>query len=84
MISDYWFFVHSITMKMYQGQQRPTPTEADRLNTTAVGSQELSGYSENNDRFVAQPDDYKRFTTHYLTRYAIVWLWLDLKPIIWL
>lgn len=59
-------------MKMYQGQQRPTPTEADRLNTTAVGSQELSGYSENNDRFVAQPDDYKRFTTHYLTRYIIV------------
>eukprot|EP00105_Crassostrea_gigas_P022711 XP_011442325.1 PREDICTED: protein phosphatase 1 regulatory subunit 32 isoform X1 [Crassostrea gigas] len=60
----------SITMKMYQGQQRPTPTEADRLNTTAVGSQELSGYSENNDRFVAQPDDYKRFTTHYLTRFG--------------
>lgn len=59
-------------MKMYQGQQRPTPTEADRLNTTAVGSQELSGYSENNDRFVTQPDDYKRFTTHYLTRYIIV------------
>ena len=59
-------------MKMYQGQQRPTPTEADRLNTTGVGSKELSGYSENNDRFVAQPDDYKRFTTHYLTRSATI------------
>lgn len=67
-------------MKMYQGQQRPSPTEADRLNSTAVGYKELSGYSENNDRFVAQDDDYKRFTTHYKTRSVLSLLMGKVRP----
>ncbi|XP_045197133.2 protein phosphatase 1 regulatory subunit 32-like isoform X1 [Mercenaria mercenaria] len=59
----------SIIMDTYKGQQRPTETECDRLGRTASGSQELSGYSENNDRFVATDDNPKRFVTHYMTRF---------------
>ncbi|XP_060065144.1 protein phosphatase 1 regulatory subunit 32-like [Ylistrum balloti] len=60
----------SITMKTFQGKQRPDNTEADRLDNTSTGKQELSGYSENNDRFVATADEPRRFITHYLTRFG--------------
>lgn len=60
----------SITKDIFKGQQRPSQNEADRLERTGVGKQELSGYSENNDRFVAVNDDYRRFTTHYMTRFG--------------
>ena len=63
-----FLFVYSITKDIFRGQQRPSKNEADRLERTDAGKQELSGYSENNDRFVAVNDDYKRFTTHYMTR----------------
>jgi hypothetical protein len=63
-----FLFVCSITKDIFRGQQRPSKNEADRLERTDAGRQELSGYSENNDRFVAVNDDYKRFTTHYMTR----------------
>lgn len=59
-------------MDNFKGKQRPDMSEADRLNTTGVGKQELSGYSENNDRFVATSDNPVRFTTHYMTRYEII------------
>ncbi|KAK3096952.1 hypothetical protein FSP39_005069 [Pinctada imbricata] len=60
----------SVTGKTFLGQQRPSQTESDRLGHTGVGTQELSGYSENNDRFVAVSDDVRRFTTHYMTRFG--------------
>ncbi|CAG2189017.1 PPP1R32 [Mytilus edulis] len=60
----------SLTKDIFKGQQRPSQNEADRLERTGVGKQELSGYSENNDRFVAVNDDYRRFTTHYMTRFG--------------
>ncbi|XP_052807278.1 protein phosphatase 1 regulatory subunit 32-like isoform X2 [Mya arenaria] len=59
----------SITMDTYKGQQRPSQTECDRLGRTASGNKELSGYSENNDRFVAVDDNPNRFITHYMTRF---------------
>lgn len=73
--TDYLNMVHpnnysSITKDVFRGQQRPSQNEADRLERTGVGKQELSGYSENNDRFVAVNDDYRRFTTHYMTRFG--------------
>ncbi|XP_052242813.1 protein phosphatase 1 regulatory subunit 32-like isoform X2 [Dreissena polymorpha] len=60
----------SITMDTYKGEQRPYQTECDRLGRTATGTQELSGYSENNDRFVAVDDNPARFVTHYMTRFT--------------
>lgn len=73
--ADYLNMTHpnnhsSITKDIFRGQQRPSKNEADRLERTDAGRQELSGYSENNDRFVAVNDDYKRFTTHYMTRFG--------------
>ena len=59
-----------IVMDTYKGQQRPSLTESDRLARTSAGKQELSGYSENNDRFVATADNPVRFITHYSTRYV--------------
>lgn len=59
----------SIVMDTYKGQQRPTETECDRLGRTGTGYKELSGYSENNDRFVATDDNPGRFITHYMTRF---------------
>ena len=58
----------SIIMDTYKGQQRPSKNECDRLGRTGTGFQELSGYSENNDRFVATDDNPARFITHYMTR----------------
>lgn len=55
-------------MDLYKGQQQPSLTEPDRLGRTGVGNKELSGYSENNDRFVGTDDNLQRFTTHYDTR----------------
>lgn len=54
--------------KTFLGKQRPDQNESDRLGHTSQGFQELSGYSENNDRFVGQADNPRRFITHYLTR----------------
>ncbi|XP_076444876.1 stabilizer of axonemal microtubules 4-like [Babylonia areolata] len=53
----------------YLGQQRPDLSHPDRLNRTKMGTQELSGYCENNDRFVKVADDQRRFITHYMTRF---------------
>lgn len=59
----------TIVMDTFKGQQRPTVTECDRLGRTATGLQELSGFSGNNDRFVATDDDPRRFITHHMTRF---------------
>lgn len=59
-------------MDTYKGQQRPSNTECDLLGRTATGTQQLSGYSENNDRFVATDDNPGRFVTHYMTRYELL------------
>ena len=56
-------------MDIYKGQQQPSMTETDKLGRTGVGNKELSGYSENNDRFVGVDDNLTRFITHYDTRY---------------
>ena len=61
-------FIDSIMAKTFLGKQRPDQNESDRLGHTSQGFQELSGYSENNDRFVGQADNPRRFITHYLTR----------------
>ena len=55
-------------MDLYKGQQQPSLTEPDRLGRTGVGNKELSGYSENNDRFIGTDDNLQRFITHYDTR----------------
>ena len=55
-------------MDIYKGQQQPSMTETDKLGRTGVGNKELSGYSENNDRFVGVDDNLTRFITHYDTR----------------
>ncbi|KAL5010449.1 hypothetical protein ScPMuIL_012754 [Solemya velum] len=62
----------SIMMDTFKGTQRPFASESDRLARTHVGSQELSGYSENNDRFVGTSDNPRRFITHYDTRFQDV------------
>ncbi len=54
----------------YLGKQRPTPSEADRLGATGVGTKEPSGYVENHDRFIQTDDNPARFVTHYSTKYA--------------
>ncbi|KAI8487067.1 PREDICTED: protein phosphatase 1 regulatory subunit 32-like [Branchiostoma belcheri] len=62
----------SLTKNWFKGAQRETPSETDRLGRTAVGWQELSGYSANNDRYVHQPEtleDLQRFVTHYKIRF---------------
>lgn len=53
----------------FQGQQQPGLSHSDKLNRTKMGHQELSGFCENNDRFVKQRDDPRRFITHYMTRF---------------
>lgn len=53
----------------YLGKQRPDLSHPDKLHRTMLGHQELSGYCENNDRFVKQLDDPRRFITHYMTRF---------------
>ncbi|KAL3884068.1 hypothetical protein ACJMK2_030290 [Sinanodonta woodiana] len=60
----------SINMDTFLGKQQPDRSESDRLDRTSVGNKELSGYSENNDRFVATADDPRRFITHYMTRFT--------------
>ncbi|XP_013385451.1 protein phosphatase 1 regulatory subunit 32 [Lingula anatina] len=59
----------SLAKDTFLGQQRPDKTEADRLETTGVGFKELTGFSENNDRFVQTSDNPRRFITHYATRF---------------
>lgn len=59
----------TITMDTFKGQQQPSLSEPDRLGRTYVGNKQLSGYSENNDRFVAVDDNPSRFITHYMTRF---------------
>ncbi len=54
----------------YLGKQRPTPSEADRLGATGVGTKEPSGYVENHDRFIQTDDNPARFVTHYSTKYV--------------
>lgn len=59
----------STNRDQYMGQQRPSSTHPDRLNTTKVGWQELTGFCENNDRFVKVADNPRRFNTHYMTKF---------------
>lgn len=59
----------STNRDQYQGQQWPSTTHPNLLNSTKIGWQEPSGYSENNDRFVKVGDDPRRFITHYMTRF---------------
>ena len=58
----------STQKNQFLGQQRPDLSHPDKLNRTKMGWQELSGYSENTDRFVKVADDSRRFITHYMTR----------------
>ncbi|XP_070191414.1 stabilizer of axonemal microtubules 4-like isoform X2 [Littorina saxatilis] len=61
---------HSSTHKdQFLGTQSRPLSHPDKLNRTKMGWQELSGYSENSDRFVKVPDDQRRFITHYMTRF---------------
>ncbi|PVD28154.1 hypothetical protein C0Q70_10739 [Pomacea canaliculata] len=53
----------------FKGQQRPTPSVPDRLNTTKVGWQELSGCSQNNSRYVLSADDPDHYITNYMIRF---------------
>ncbi|CAH1799400.1 unnamed protein product [Owenia fusiformis] len=59
----------SIAKATFGGQQRPGKSESDRLGRTGVGAQEVTGYVENNDRFVQTSDNPNRFITHYNTKY---------------
>ncbi|XP_002740326.1 stabilizer of axonemal microtubules 4-like [Saccoglossus kowalevskii] len=60
----------SMAMKAFQGQQRPSPSECDRLAKTAIGLKESSGYSSNQDKEEAYgEDDPRRWLTHYDTRF---------------
>jgi protein phosphatase 1 regulatory subunit 32 len=59
-----------VTKLTFRGEQRPAPSEADRLGRTAVGWKEETGFTENNDRFVQTADNPARFVTHYMTRYG--------------
>lgn len=68
MIAITRFSFFSMTKNTFLGQQRPDKSEADRLNTTGVGFKEMTGFSENNDRFVQVSDEPRRFITHYMTR----------------
>ncbi|RUS91534.1 hypothetical protein EGW08_000649, partial [Elysia chlorotica] len=60
----------SVTGEQFKGQQRPSRTEPDRLDRTAVGFKEETGYVENNLRFVQTADNKMRFITHYMTRFG--------------
>jgi len=59
----------SISKSTFRGQQRPDPSEADRLGKTKVGSKEPSGFCENNDGYIHTADNPARFITHYQTRF---------------
>ncbi|XP_070541928.1 stabilizer of axonemal microtubules 4-like [Ptychodera flava] len=60
----------SIATKAFQGQQRPTPSETDRLAKTAVGYKETSGYSHNQDKDSSYgPSDPRMWLSHYDTRF---------------
>lgn len=59
----------SIATNIFQGQQQPSRSETDRLSRTAVGYKELTGYCENNDRFIQTSDNPSRFITHYMTKF---------------
>lgn len=72
--AEYLNMVHpnnysSIAKDTFKGQQRPDPSEANRLGRSAVGLKEPSGYVECNDRFVQTADNPARFITHYQTRF---------------
>ncbi|GFN85744.1 protein phosphatase 1 regulatory subunit 32-like [Plakobranchus ocellatus] len=60
----------SVTGELFKGQQRPSPSEPDRLDRTAVGFKEETGYVENNIPFVQMSDNKMRFITHYMTRFG--------------
>jgi len=59
----------SIATNIFQGQQRPSKSESDRLGNTSVGLKNSTGYSLNNDRFVSTSDNPARFITHYMTKF---------------
>jgi len=61
----------SVTGELFKGQQRPSPSQADRLDRTKVGFKEETGFVENNPRFVQTDDDKMRFNTHYMTRFGV-------------
>lgn len=58
----------SVTGEQFKGQQRPSPSEPDRLDRTKFGNKEDTGFVENNPRFVQTADNKMRFMTHYMTR----------------
>ncbi|GFR76486.1 protein phosphatase 1 regulatory subunit 32-like [Elysia marginata] len=60
----------SVTGEQFKGQQRPSKTEPDRLDRTAVGFKEETGYVENNLPFNQTADNKMRFITHYMTRFG--------------
>ncbi|XP_005090613.1 protein phosphatase 1 regulatory subunit 32 [Aplysia californica] len=60
----------SVTGEQFKGQQRPSPSEPDRLDRTKVGFKEETGFVENNPRFVQTDDNKMRFLTHYMTRFG--------------
>ena len=59
-----------MAQNIYKGEQLPPQSEAGRLGKSYVGPKELSGFSENNDRYVHSADNPARFVTHYMTKYV--------------
>ncbi|XP_062510540.1 stabilizer of axonemal microtubules 4-like [Corticium candelabrum] len=58
----------SLTQTTFRGKQRTSPTQAERLQCASLGPRELTGFSENHDRYIQQPPtqhDKGRFTTHH-------------------
>ncbi|ESO89754.1 hypothetical protein LOTGIDRAFT_204303 [Lottia gigantea] len=56
----------SVNSDIFKGAKNP---ELDKLNRTAVGPRERSGFSGNNEPLVTIADDRQRFVTHYMTRF---------------
>lgn len=55
----------TMTMGAYLGQQRPDVSLAARLNRSDTGAKEGTGSTANNDTWVQQRDNPRRFLTHY-------------------
>lgn len=62
----------SVASYYFKGKQRNDPTHAGRLGNVSVGTKELTGYSENNDKFFETAEttaSLRRFHTHYGDRF---------------
>ena len=64
----YYLIFSSIAKDTFLGKQHPDKSESDRMGRTGVGTKELTGYCENNDRYINTSDNPARFITHYETK----------------